>query len=176
MLGLFSKNTEEIDELVQLAVDRATNLFDKHKLCCSESLMVLLNNAFGGGLSTEASLQIGAGFCHGMCGGGCSCGALSGGVAALGVFLGPHSKDGLRKKKFQKIVLSLHDQFRERNRATCCRVLTKKVKHDKKAHHANCLGLTEGGAELAVRLLLDARPDLIKKADRSFLLSRKSVK
>lgn len=172
MFGLFSKNTAEIDELVQLAVDRAENLFDKHKLCCSEALLVVMNQAFGGGLSSEAALQIGSAFCHGMGGAGCSCGAMSGGVAALGVFLGPHSKDGLRKKKFEKIVRKLHDQFRERNRVACCRVLTKKVKHDRKAHHASCLDLTSGGAELAVRLLLEARPDLIKNADLDFLLSR----
>ncbi len=175
MLGLFNKNTEVVDELVQLAVDRAADLYEKHKLCCSESLLVVMNQAFGGGLSSEAALQIGSGFCHGM-GGACStCGVLTGGVAGLGLFLGPHSKDGLRKKKFDKIVRRLHDQFRGRNSSTSCRVLTEDVKHNRKAHKANCLDLTSGGAELAVRLLLEARPDLIKKADRDFLLSRDKV-
>ncbi len=176
VLGLFNKNTEEIDELVQLAVDRASNLYDKHRRCCSESLLVVMNQAFGGGLSAEAALQIGSGFCHGM-GGACStCGVLTGGVAGLGLFLGPHSKDGLRKKKFDKIVRKLHDQFRGKNGSTSCQVLTEKVKRNRKARHANCLDLTNGGAELAVRLLLEARPELIKNADRDFLLSRDNVK
>lgn len=173
MLGsLFSKNSEELDELVQLATDRVANLYSKHRLCCSESLLVVMNQAFRGGLSAEAALQLGSGFCHGM-GGACStCGVLTGGVAGLGLFLGPHSKDGLRKKKFDKIVRRLQKQFREQNSSTSCRVLTENVKGNRKAH---CLDLTSGGAELAVRLLLEARPELIKNVDRDFLLSRDNV-
>lgn len=175
MLGMFSKKSEEADELVDLAVARAENLYDKHKLCCSESILVMMNEGFGGSLTAQTAKQIGAGFCHGMCGAGCSCGALSGAIAALGLFLGHHSKDGLRRKKFQKTERKMHDQFKERFSSTCCRVLTKKVKHDRKAHHENCLNLTRGGAEIAVRLLLEARPALMKEADREFLQSTKNV-
>ncbi len=175
MLGLFSRNNEEIDELVRLAAERTGNLYDKHKLCCSESILVMMNEGFGGGLPSNAARQIGAGFCHGMCGSGCSCGALSGAVAALGIFLGHHGEEGLRRKKFQKTVRQMHDQFRERFRSTCCRVLTKKVKDDKKAHWENCLMLTRGGAEIAIRLLVEARPELVKKADRDFLESSQQV-
>ena len=176
MISMESETGEETEALAQLAGDRAANLFDVHRLCCSESVIVMLNRGFGGGLADEAALQLGAGFCKGMGGAGCSCGALSGGVAGLGVFLGPHGPDGLRKKKFQSVVREMHDLFRERFHATCCRVLSKKVKHDEKAHRANCLLLTRGGAEIAVRLLLQARPDLIEKADRNFLAARDGLR
>jgi C_GCAxxG_C_C family probable redox protein len=172
MAEISNEKEQESEELVQLAVERAANLFAAHRLCCSESVIVTVDRGFGGGLSPEAALQLGAGFCIGMGGAGCTCGALSGSVAAMGLFLGPHGKDGCGKKKFRAIVKEMHDRFRERFRATCCRVLSKKVKHDEKAHRANCLQLTRGGAEIAVRLLLAARPDLVNKADRDFLAGR----
>jgi len=159
----------ETEELVQLAVERAAHFYGVHKLCCSEAVIVTINQGFGGGLSPEAALQLGAGFCHGMGGAGCTCGALGGAVAAMGLLMGPHGKDGCKKKKFRALVREMHDRFRERFGATCCRVLSKKVKHDAKAHWANCLQLTSGGAEIAVRLLLAARPDLVDTADRDFL-------
>jgi len=165
----------ETEELVQLAVERAANFYDTHKLCCSEAVIVTVNQGFGGGLTSEAALQLGAGFCHGMGGAGCTCGALSGSVAAMGLFIGPHGRDGCKKKKFRAMIREMHDRFRERFRATCCRVLSKKVKHDKKAHWANCLLLTRGGAEISVRLLLAARPDLVNRADRAFLAGTDSL-
>ncbi|MBI5556020.1 MAG: C_GCAxxG_C_C family protein [Deltaproteobacteria bacterium] len=171
-VAALNEKKQEAEELVQLAVERAANFYEAHRLCCSEAVMVMMNQGFDGGLSAEAALQLGAGFCHGMGGAGCSCGALSGAVAALGLFLGPHGGDGFRKKRFQQIIREMHDRFRARFRSTCCRVLTRKARHDDKAQRANCLELTRGGAEIAVRLLLEARPDLVGAADRNFLVSR----
>lgn len=170
-----SENEHEKEELVQLAVARAANFYDTHKLCCSEAVIVTLNQGFRGDLSPQAALQLGSGFCHGMGGAGCTCGALSGAVASMGVLLGPHGKDGCKKKKFRAAVREMHDRFRARFRATCCRILSKKVKHDKQAHLANCLQLTKGGAEIAVRLLLEARPELVNTADRHFLAGREGL-
>jgi C_GCAxxG_C_C family probable redox protein len=170
------EKTDETEALAQLAGARAANLFDRHRLCCSEAVIVMLNRGFGGGLATEAALQLAAGFCNGMGGAGCSCGALSGAVTGLGLFLGPHGAEGCGKKKFRGVVREMHDRFRERFHATCCRVLSKKVKHDEKAHRVNCLLLTRGGAEIAVRLLLAARPDLVNRADRDFLTAQDGVR
>lgn len=169
MAEIESEEERQAEELVGLAVERAANFYDAHRLCCSEAVIVTINQGFGGGLSSEAALQLGAGFCHGMGGAGCACGALSGAVAVMGLFIGPHGRDGCAKKKFRAVVKEMHDRFRARFGATCCRVLSKKVKHDEKAHRANCLELTRGGAEIAVRLLLAARPDLVGNADRDFL-------
>ena len=164
----------EISSLIQQVVDRVTNCYDKHGLCCSESVMVVMNRVFDGGLDDRAALQMGAGFCHGIGGAGCSCGALTGSVMMLSVFLGHHQKGGLAKKKFQRVVKSLHDDFRNQFGATCCRILSKKVKHDKLAHHINCLMLTKGGTEMAVSLLLALRPDVADDIDVQFLNSRES--
>lgn len=175
MAEIASWKEQEMEGLVQLAGARAANFYDTHKLCCSEAVIVTVNQGFGGGLSPAAALQLGAGFCHGMGGAGCACGALSGAVAAMGLLMGPHGRDGCTKKKFRALVREMHDRFRERFGATCCRVLSKKVKHDKQAHWANCLQLTSGGAEIAVRLLLEARPELANTADRNFLAGSEGI-
>lgn len=162
----------DTDELVELVVGRVADCYEQHDLCCSESVMVVFNRAFDGGLSDQVALQMGAGFCHGLGGAGCSCGALTGSVSVLSLFLGPHLKTGLTKKNFKRIIKGVHDDFRQQFGSSCCRVLSKKVKHDAKAHQNNCLMLTKGAATLAVSALLDCCPELQHVVDLQFLTSR----
>ena len=69
----------------------------------------------------------------------------------------------------------LHDAFKAANGATCCRVLSKKVRHDKKAHFQQCSGLTAQAAEMAARLVLEKRPELVARVNNAFLNKRQSV-
>ena len=163
------KNDTEVNTIAELASQRAMNLYDTQKLCCSESVIAVLNQVFHGGLTPEMAVRMGSGFCEGLGGAGCVCGALSGAVVALNVILGPDQPGGIRKGKFRKAVRRMHDLFKERNRATCCRVLTKKVRHDRKLHRENCKRLTGTGAELAVQVILENRPDLAREVDLEFL-------
>jgi hypothetical protein len=55
-----------------------------------------------------------------------------------------------------------------------CRVLSQKIKHNKKAHFQQCAGLTEEAAELAARLILKKRPELIALANDGYLAKRQS--
>lgn len=162
----------DTESVVLNVVDRVANCYQQHDLCCSESIMVVLNRTFGGGLSDRVALQMGSGFCHGLGGAGCSCGALTSGVTILSLFLGPHDEMGLNKKVFRHLVKRLHDDFRQKFGSTCCRVLTKKVRGDKKRHQENCLMLTRGGAELVLEQLLAHRPELFQEMDEEFLISR----
>lgn len=158
-------------EIVDLLESRGRNLFDQHKICCSETLVYLFNQAFNGPLSPETALRAGSGFCHGMGGAGCSCGSLSGLVVAMGLLIGPHGEGGMPRKEFRGLVKEAHDEFRQSFGATCCRVLSKKVKHDRKLKHQNCLKLTLRGIRIGAGLLLAARPELASHLERSFLAS-----
>jgi len=171
--NVLEKGDTQVEEIIGLAGRRAENFYDAHRLCCSEAVMLVLNQAFGGTLSPEMAISLGAGFCGGMRA-GCLCGALSGAVMGLGQFLAPNQPNGLSKKRFGEVNKNIHDRFKERYGATCCRVLSKNVKHDKKAHKKNCLRLTGGGAELAVEILLESRPELLARADMEFLKGRDS--
>lgn len=162
---------EEISRLCGL---RAENIYSARGYCCAEAVLVALNGAFRGELSPEMAARLGSGFCHGMGGAGCVCGALAGAEIALSLFLGPRQAGGMEKKAFQKqVAWAMHDRFRDRFAATCCRVL---LKRRKEKEGASCLELTRGAAEIAAALLLDLRPELVRRIDREFLVAREVKK
>ena len=162
------------DDIIKLAGRRAENLYKNHKLCCSESLLLVLNHGFSGGLSSATVKQLGSGFCGGM-NAGCTCGALSGAIMGLGLLVGPHTKNGLSKKKFRTLSKKMHDKFNESFSSTCCRVLIEPFDKDKKGRSQYCKGLTETTAEIAVSILMEAVPEIIEQVDMDFLASRDSM-
>ena len=160
---------EQLQEIITLAGRRTEHFYAAHKLCCSEAVLLVVNEAFGGDLSPELCLRLGSGFCHGMGGAGCVCGALSGGQLVLSLFLSPHHSEGLSERKFRKLSKQLHDRFQGRFNTTCCRELIQPLQHDRKARKTNCQMLTGVGAELATELLLKAKPALLRQANLAFL-------
>ena len=174
MISSSSTHSRQPSNIIKLAGQRAENLYKNHKLCCSESLLLVLNHGFEGGLPAETIKQLGSGFCGGM-NAGCTCGALSGAIMGLGLLLGPHAKNGLSKKKFRALSKKMHDRFHDRFASTCCRVLIEPFDKNKKGRSLYCKGLTESTAEIAVSLLLEAVPGIIDKADIDFLSSRDSM-
>ncbi|MBU0483318.1 MAG: C-GCAxxG-C-C family protein [Proteobacteria bacterium] len=167
--GKRAEKVPTIDEIAALVRQRTENFYEAHKLCCSESVALVLNQGLGGGLPPEVAVRLGSGFCGGMGDAGCTCGGLSGAVMILGLFLGPGQPGALSKKELRKTVKKMHDSFQDRAGSTCCRVLLEKVKHDRKNQRENCMGLTGLGAELATSILLEARPDLSGNLDLEFL-------
>jgi C_GCAxxG_C_C family probable redox protein len=157
------------DELAELAARRAENFFKEHRLSCSEAALLVVNLGFEGGLTTEQALCLGSGFGGGVGGSGCVCGALSGAVMALGLFLGPGCKNGLGKKKFRKLVAHFHDSFREKSGTVCCRDLIADFRKDRKGQALFCRGLTGRCTGEAVRIILQERPELAERANLEFL-------
>ena len=174
-------NTDTINKsslhkmITNLVRQRAENLYENHRLCCSESLLLVLNHGFNGGLSTEQAKQLGAGFCGGMGEAGCTCGALSGAIMGLGLLAGPHARNGLSKKKFRELAKRLHDRFHGEFSSTCCRVLIEPFDKDKKSRSKFCGNLTGMTAAIATELLLESFSDIVKQADVDYL-SRKDSK
>jgi len=161
-------------EIIKLARQRAENLFTNHRFCCSEALLLVLNHGFNGGLSSEQAAQLGSGFCGGMGEAGCTCGALSGAVMGLGLLLGPHAKEGMSKKKFRQLAKTMHDLFHQEFSSTCCRMLIEPFVSDKKGRSKFCTNLTGTATALAVEILVDARPDLLLRAQKDYLSQRDS--
>ena len=159
----------DTETLVALIRAKAKNLYEAHRNCCSESILQVINTGFNGGLSKEAALSLADGFCSGMGGAGCVCGALSSSIMALGLFLSPHRPDGLSKKEFQGVCGQMHDQFQDSFGSTCCRNLIKDYADSRRQRLHFCGSLTAETAGLAGRLLLAARPDLQEQADLDFL-------
>jgi len=162
---------EKIKQIIELVGGRAANIYTARGYCCSEAVICTMNKAFGGELSDEMAARLGSGFCHGMGGAGCACGSLAGGEIGLSLYLSHRGTGGIKKKQFEKLAKEMHDRFKERFHATCCRLLIKRRKEKK---GASCVQLTQGAAEIATSLLLETRPKLAEKVDLDFLQERES--
>ncbi|RJX31832.1 MAG: C_GCAxxG_C_C family protein [Desulfarculus sp.] len=161
-------------ELSRLIGQRARDLFASGQMLCTAAVLSALNQGLGGGLDPELVLRLAGGLYQGLGGAGCLCGAVSGGNLALGLFLGNGKKNGRGARRLAAAAQELHDQFKAGQGSTCCRVLTKKVKHDHKLHTAQCAGLSGLAAELAARLILAQRPELAQAANLDYLWQKET--
>ncbi len=168
-----ARDTPQTEAVISQIKERARNLFETRQMLCTEAVVVTLNNVLDGGLTDAQAVAMAAPFCMGLGESGCMCGALSGAVMATGLFLG---KDRLYRNRsdIRDSARQLHDAFKASNGATCCRVLSKKAKHDKKAHFHRCADLTAEATELAARLILQKRPELIDRLNNEFIIKRQS--
>lgn len=148
---------------------RAENLYQTHQLFCTEAVVYTLSEGLNSGLAPEWAVRVASGFPEGVGRAGCMCGALSGGLIALGMFLGRDKPAGRGAGRMRRLSKQLHDAFKDAHKSTCCRVLIKKVKDDAKAHFAQCMGLTGSGAALAGEIILAQRPDVLKTVNHDFL-------
>jgi C_GCAxxG_C_C family probable redox protein len=162
---------QETETIVDSMRAKAENLYEARRFCCSESILLVVNDSFNGGLSEEAALGLADGFCGGMGGAGCVCGALSSSIMALSLILSPHRRDGLSKKDFKDICKKMHDRFQDRFGSTCCRVLVKDFADGRKGQRQFCGQLTGEAAALVGELLFEAKPALRETVDLEYLRS-----
>ena len=152
---------------------RAENLFLTHQYYCSESVLLSLNHALGGGLSEEQAVGMAAPYSMAMGESGCACGALNGGILAIGLFTGMRGAFRLRRLS-RRLAREFHDQFKAEFGSACCRILTRKVKSDPRAHRLHCARMTAWTAAAAARLLVAQYPELDQKGDMTYLDKRES--
>jgi C_GCAxxG_C_C family probable redox protein len=152
------------EELIAKIKKRAGNLYQTRQLLCTEAIVVTLNKVLNGSLSDAQAVAIAAPFSIALGDSGCICGALSGAVLTCGLFVGDDRRQRIRKSARQ-----LHDAFKATYGSTCCRVLSRSVRHDQKAYFQQCAHLTAGAAEMAARLILYLRPELIRYTENGFL-------
>lgn len=164
----------EREQLARTIGERAENLYLTGQLLCSEAVLVVLNKGLGGDLTDDVAIRLASALPVGLGNSGCICGALSGASLAVGLFLGrsrPASPDESEALKAANVV---HDRFKEMFGATCCRVLTRKVKGNDMEHFQQCARLTGQAAEMAALVILEKAPALVEKAEIDYLETRDS--
>ena len=174
MLVRYNKNSEQIEELIRELKERCRTLYLSRRLLCSEAILVTLNGGLKGGFSEDQAMAMAAPFAIAMGDSGCLCGALSGAVLACGLFLG-NNGPYRHRREMRECARHLHDEFKKANGATCCRVLSSKVKDDKKAHFLQCAELSAEATGMAARLILEKRPEIFFQANKAFLAKRESM-
>ena len=160
--------------LADLIGRRAENLFLTRQLECTEAVLVVLNEGLGGELSSELATRLASGLTRGIGESGCLCGALSGGVLGLGLFLGRTGPGINNNSIIQTGAGQLHDQFKKHCGATCCRVLTRFESPTSRTQFRACAERTGFAAKTAAGMILAHRPELTKTADWGYLRRRDS--
>jgi C_GCAxxG_C_C family probable redox protein len=163
---------QKVEALIELIKAKAQNLFVTRQFQCAQAVLCSLNEGLRGGLRRDAAARLASGLAEGLGGSGCLCGALSGGVLALGLFMGKSGRALLNASGSCFSTALLHRDFTERFGSTCCKVLSKKVKHDRNAHFEQCAEMTGAVAEIASRIIIESRPHLAKTADFDYLMTK----
>ena len=169
-LDLIEDTLDIEKELLGLVENRAQNLFITRQLACGEAVLLVLNQGLGGGLSEGMAIRLASTLSDGFSGAGCLCGALGGGLLALGLFLGRSRPGGRDKYHAQQAARTLHDLFRGHFGSPCCRVLNNKIQKGSRGHFEHCKELTGVGARLAAQIILERRPELARRADLAYLV------
>lgn len=123
----------------------AENNFRNGFFCC-EALVSAIRDNFELDVP-QAVIGMASGMAVGAGRSGCMCGALNGGILALGMFFGRTEPKGPKDPqvvKCMELTHELHDWFKQANgkNAICCRILTKEFDMGKGEHKEQCIRFT----------------------------------
>ena len=110
---------------------------------CSEAVVSSIRSNFELDLPEEI-IAMASGFPVGIGRSKCLCGAVSGGVMALGIFFGRTVQKDPKVEKNLEVAKELHDYFKVANgkNALCCRILTKEFDMGQGEHKEQCIRYT----------------------------------
>lgn len=131
----------------------AENYYRNGDFYCSEAIVKTIKDEFDLPVSDDI-IKIASGFPVGMGGSGCSCGAVIGGIMAIGLFFGrtqPKDKEVVKAMALSK---ELHDIFSNKHNHLCCRILTKGMTLGSPEHMEQCISFTGEVAEEAAKILV----------------------
>ena len=137
---------------------------------CSEAVVSSIRTNFELDLPEEI-VAMASGFPVGIGRSKCLCGAVSGGVMALGIFFGRTVQNDIKVEKNLEVAKELHDYFKVANgkNVLCCRILTKEFDMASGEHKEQCIhftGLVAGKvAEIVVREFNLQNTDLLEEGE-----------
>ena len=143
-------------EAIEKARHKAENLYRTGQFLCSEAVFLVANEYLGHPVPDEM-VRLASDFPVGMGMAGCVCGAVTGGVMALGLKYG-RSIPAAETPGVFAASKELHDRFKARRKCVCCRVLIRKFEFGSSEHMEQCITITGEVAADVIELL--ARNDL----------------
>ncbi|OPX87333.1 MAG: putative redox-active protein (C_GCAxxG_C_C) [Pelotomaculum sp. PtaB.Bin104] len=120
---------------------------------CSEAIVKTIKDEFGLDVPDEV-ISMASGFPVGIGGSGCTCGAVVGGIMALGLFFGRTKPKDDKVNKTMELAKELHDIFKNRHGNLCCRILTKGMELGSPVHMEQCISFTGEVAEETAKIIL----------------------
>ncbi len=143
-----------MNKYVDLTIIRQTaeNYYRNGDFYCSESIVKTIKDEFGLPLPDDI-IALASGFPVGIGSSGCTCGAVVGGVMALGMFFGRTQGKDTRVKLVMALSHELHDLFKARHKVLCCRVLTRGMVLGTPEHMSQCIAFTGEVAEETAKII-----------------------
>lgn len=130
---------------------KAEDYYSNGEFYCSEAVLKVLKDSFEAPYGDEV-IKLASGFPVGM-GNGCTCGAVNGGVMAIGMFFGRDKAGASEVKKSMQLTKELQEEFTKKRKVCCCKVLTKGMEIGKKEHIKHCVEITGELTEMTARIL-----------------------
>ncbi|HAZ36580.1 C-GCAxxG-C-C family protein [Tissierella sp. MSJ-40] len=141
----------------QIDFERIHNLAEEYyrsgDFYCSEAIVKTIKDEFQLPMS-DAIIAAASGFPVGMGGSGCTCGAVAGGIIALGLFFGRTQPKDEKVNHTMELANELHNEFKKSHKSLCCRVLTKDMKLGSPKHMEQCISFTGEVAEKVARMIV----------------------
>jgi len=131
---------------------QAEDYYRKGDYYCSEAIIRSIRDEFNLDVPNEV-IAMASGFPVGMGGSGCTCGALAGGIMALGLFFGRSEPGDPKVNHTMALAKELHDYFISQHKSTCCRVLTRGMELGSPVHMEQCIALTGEIAEKTTEII-----------------------
>ena len=131
----------------------AENYYRTGGLYCSEAIVKAINDEFSLGYPDEV-VRLASGFPIGIGCAGCSCGAVTGGVMAIGMVFGRHEPKDPRVDRCLGLARELHTFFLRRHGCLCCRTLTRGMVLKSPEHLQQCIAFTGEVAEETAKIIL----------------------
>ena len=149
MIGQIDINEIDLNRIRSIAEEYYRN----GDFYCSEAIVKTIKDEFKLPISDEI-ISAASGFPIGMGGSGCTCGAVAGGVMALGLFFGRTKAKDEKVNKAMALSSELHDIFRNRHRTLCCRILTRNMELGSPVHMEQCISFTGEVAEEVAKIII----------------------
>ena len=145
----------ELIDLTKVQED-AEESYRRGFFCC-EAVMEVIMQHFKVDVPYDM-IRMASGMAIGVGKSGCICGALNGGVLAIGMFFGRSEHKGPKDPNVLKclsLTNELHNWFKENNtkNVTCCRILTKEFDMSVGGHKSQCIYYTGICAAKAAEIL-----------------------
>ncbi|AZO94723.1 C-GCAxxG-C-C family protein [Halocella sp. SP3-1] len=143
------------EKLIKEARKKAEDYFRKGNFFCSESVLTTVNELLGEEVSPEI-VKLASGFPIGIGKSKCLCGAVSGGVMALGLKYGRTKPGAPMPENCFPASADLHGYIKEEYGSTCCRVLTKDFADFSSPERAShCIEITGKVAAWVMKRFID---------------------
>lgn len=121
---------------------------------CSEAVVKTIIDEFQIDVSEDV-IKMASGFPVGMGGMGCTCGALTGGVMAIGLVYGRSQGKDPKVNKAMELSAKLYQIFCECHKVSCCKVLTRGMEKGSPEHMEQCIAFTGEMAYEAAKIIAE---------------------